>query len=398
MKILLLFNRWAFPSNDGGSVAMSQLAKGLHQLGHEVSIFSLNPSRGYIDPAKINQKEIFFKYQLVPIQTDLAYIPAAMALLKNKSYHASRFDDAAAKDALAQWLKIETFDFVIADSIYMSWYIPVVRTYSKAKIVLRLHNVEHEIWKGVAADETNWLKKFYIKILAQQIKKFEHEKVSWADGLITLSQNDLNYFEPSQLKIPTLVSYTGIEFSLLKKYMLQQVSEHTVFHMAAMDWKPNILAIRWFLNEVWPRIFKVNSQAQFHLAGKRMPDDLKNLVLQQYTNVGFVEDAYAFMATKKIMVVPLFAGSGIRIKIIEAMAMGKAIVATTKAIQGLDVQHGKQVMIADTAEDFASAVLKLLSDDAYCAKISKQARLFAEHHFNLSKNSQNIIDFLKKLV
>jgi glycosyltransferase involved in cell wall biosynthesis len=397
VKILLLFNRWAFPANDGGSLAMYQLAKGLHECGHTVTVFSLNPSRNYVDPKSIQDKKLFFDYTLVPINTDLSYIDALKALIKNKSYHAVRFYSREVEKQLTELLQNKTFDYIIADSIYMSWYIPIAKRISQAKVVLRLHNVENEIWTGVAKDETNILKRIYIKILASQLKTFEKAGIEHADGLITLSKNDMRFFEHSMINCPRLVSHTGINTEELSIYNNIAIKPKSIFHIAAMDWKPNVHAINWFISQVWPKILLTNPDAILDIAGKKMPAELIELKSKGYTNFGFVDNQYLFMSERIIMIVPLFAGSGIRIKIIEAMAMKKAIVATSKAVQGLDLINNTHLLIADDSKSFADAVNKLLNDEGLYQHIANNAYTFAKSHFDLKTNSNKIVEFLKNI-
>src|SRR5690606_38034720 len=117
--------------------------------------------------------------------------------------------------------------------------------------------------------------------------------------------------------------------------------------VASMDWMPNVESINWFLHEIWPLIYAKNPRTSLHLAGKKMPKEFLEMKRENVFVSAFVDDLYDYTRDKNILVVPLRSGSGIRIKIMEAMAAGKCIVATSKALEGIDAKDKKDVWIAD---------------------------------------------------
>ena len=123
-----------------------------------------------------------------------------------------------------------------------------------------------------------------------------------------------------------------------------------------MNWLPNKEGIKWFLDEVWPIIHQALPDLKIYLAGREMPSWLLELNLSNVKVIGEVPDAHEFIRSKSISIAPLLSGSGIRIKIIESMAMGKAVVATTIGAEGINYTTGKDIMIADTPEAFCEAV------------------------------------------
>ncbi|MBK7964297.1 MAG: glycosyltransferase [Bacteroidetes bacterium] len=135
-----------------------------------------------------------------------------------------------------------------------------------------------------------------------------------------------------------------------------------VFHIGAMDWLPNIEGIEWFFEKVWPIVKAKFPAAQLALAGKKMPESIKAYQSNSIEVNDFVTDNIAFIGNGGIMIVPLFSGSGMRVKIVEGMAMQKAIVTTSIGAEGIAGVDGRDFLIGNTAEEFASNILKLLED------------------------------------
>jgi glycosyltransferase involved in cell wall biosynthesis len=160
-----------------------------------------------------------------------------------------------------------------------------------------------------------------------------------------------------------------------------------------MDWQPNQQAMVWFVSQVWPLVIKQEPDAIFYMAGKKMPVMFKKYQTQNIKVMGEVEDATAFMQSKQIMVVPLFAGSGIRVKILEGMSLGKAIVTTKLGLEGVDAQHQKHLLVADGAEDFAASIVELLQNNAMSEQLGIEAKQLATDQYHNNKVITRLLNF-----
>jgi glycosyltransferase involved in cell wall biosynthesis len=155
----------------------------------------------------------------------------------------------------------------------------------------------------------------------------------------------------------------------------------SLFHIGSMNWMPNEEGIRWLVSEAWPRIHQKFPEVKLYLAGRMMPDWLTHLEAPNVEVVGEVPDAMDFIRSKAVMVVPLFSGSGIRIKIIEGMALGKAIISTSIGAEGIHYTDGEDILIADDAAGFLEAVQKCFSSKEFCNGLGKKARqLILQEH------------------
>ena len=173
---------------------------------------------------------------------------------------------------------------------------------------------------------------------------------------------------------------------------------NSLFYIGALDWLPNVQGIDWFLKNVWANILAKFPDTQFHIGGRNMPDSLRN---GNYPNVVFhgeVENAKAFIEDYDIMLVPLLAGSGVRIKIIEGMAMGKPIVTTSVGIEGIECRLGQDVLVADESKQFAEAVCRCLGDTIFKGDLGKHARMFIEKNGSIDQATAKLVGFYNEMI
>jgi glycosyltransferase involved in cell wall biosynthesis len=169
-----------------------------------------------------------------------------------------------------------------------------------------------------------------------------------------------------------------------------------VFHLGALDWLPNQEGLLWFLKEIWPVVHKDHPDTSFYIAGRNAPDFISRIDQPGVVFLGEVDDAYAFMNGKAIMVVPLLSGSGMRIKIIEGMALGKIIVSTPLGAEGIPVDHGENIMIAGSADGFVKVLDSLISDKDRCEEIGLNAVSFIKKNFDNLAIASSLIKFYEE--
>lgn len=398
MKILFLCNKSPWPPREGGPIAMNAMVEGMVAAGHQVKVLAINTNKYQVDVEKIPQ-EYRQKTQIETVYLDLSIRPveAIINLFSSASYHVQRFISNAFSDKLISILQNDTYDIVQCETLYLSPYLPVIRAHSKAKIVLRAHNIEHLIWQRVAAITRNPLKKIYLKYLAAKLERYELKVLSQYDGVTAITSTDAAFIT----KFAGATPVTDIPFGIdISKFLIpQNIAEEfpSLFHIGAMNWMPNEEGMNWFLKQVWPQVHTRFPDLKFYVAGRAMPDWLLNLKTKNVEVVGEVDDAATFIASKAIEVVPLFSGSGIRIKIIEGMALGKAIVSTTIGAEGIRATHAKDIMLADTADNFAEAISRCVQDAAFCRQLGDNARQLIHRHHNNADLMRKLTDFYKKM-
>ena len=392
LRILLLINRVPWPVKDGGTLAHYNLLKGLSDAGCDITLAAMNTSK---HPVDLDNLPVSFsrlaKLHTAFVDNRVKAWPAFKNLFTKQSYNIQRFITPAYSQLLVDILIKQQFDLVLFDGLYTAPYIDVVRKYSSAMIWLRQHNVEYKIWETLANQTDQILKKSYVKLLTKRLKKFEQQVLPKFDAIVALTQKDVTDMQALGCKQPMFISPVGIDFKqTVSKTVVQPKS---VFHLGAMDWQPNKQAMVWFVSQVWPLVIKQEPDAIFYMAGKKMPVMFKKYQTQNIKVMSEVEDATAFMQSKQIMVVPLFAGSGIRVKILEGMSLGKAIVTTKLGLEGVDAQNQKHLLVADGAEDFAASIVELLQNNAMSEQLGIEAKQLATDQYHNNKVINRLLNF-----
>jgi|WetSurMetagenome_2_1015567.scaffolds.fasta_scaffold37122_3 polysaccharide biosynthesis protein PslH len=407
MKVLLLCNKSPYPQKEGGPIAMNMVVEGLLSHGHSVKVLAINSEKYNVRLSEIpdtykNKTGI----ELVDVDLRVKPVPAFFNLFTGRSYHVDRFISEDFRARLIKILEKEQFDIIQLETLYTGPYIETIRKYSRAKIVLRAHNIEHLIWQRVADEAKNPLKRVYVNHLARTLKKFELSLVPKVDGIAAITVNDADYFENQERygnngnggpvhHVPVVTVPFGIDPS---NYIVKEESPvPSLFSIGSMNWMPNEEGIRWFLDQAWPEIHNQYPDLKFYLAGRAMPKWMRTLEMPNVEVIGEVEDAQAFIRSKSIMIVPLFSGSGIRIKIIEGMAASRTIISTSLGAEGIHYTNGENILIANAPCEFFDMVSLCMEDRPRCRKIGNAARELIETEYNRNLIASKLISFYKEL-
>jgi glycosyltransferase involved in cell wall biosynthesis len=397
LNILFICNKSPWPPREGGPIAMFNLIDGLTSAGHKAKVLAVNTNKYTVDLNEI-PKEIKSKtgIELVYIDLSVKLLPALRNMILNKSYHVERFKSTDFEQKLIEILQENEFDIVQFELVYMSPYIETIRKYSKAKIVLRAHNIEHLIWQRIAEGTKNIIKKFYVNLLVNTLQNYELSILDKYDGIIPITSPDAEFFKAHSSK-PVLPVSFGINFEKFKISNSQEI-ENAVFHIGAMNWMPNNEGIKWFLKEVLPLLNKHLPDIKIYLAGREMPYWLKNLKIENVVVAGEVPDALEFISSKSISIAPLLSGSGIRVKIIESMAMGKAVVSTSIGAEGINYTDGENILIADSPEDFCEAIATLYKNPEKANKLGNNAQKLVTEYHSTTKIIEELVSFYRRIL
>ena len=395
MKVLQLCHKPPIPMVDGGCIAINTISQGLLKEGVELKILTASTHKHPFHPDEIPQ-EFKSKTEIegIYLDTRVNIIDAFSALVTADSYNVNRFFSTDFDRRLMELIKRNKYDVIHLESLFMTPYIDTIRKLDKKpKIILRSHNLEHLIWERLANSTGNTAKRMYLKHLASKLKKYEMRTINEVDGIAAISQEDTQRFKEFNCEVPLITIPFGIDLNEYDYHVNEGEKLNKIFHIGAMNWEPNKEGINWFVDSIWPLI--KSEDLEVHLAGRAMPGYLSDLSKDNFIVHGEVDDAKAFKKDHDIMIVPLLSGSGIRIKIIEAMAAGKAIVSTSVGAEGIAYTHDKDIIIADTAEDIAKALINLTKDPNKVRELGKNARKLIEDHYDNQKIIKNLIDFYK---
>ena len=393
MKILILSPKVPYPPKDGGAIATLGLARGLAKAGSEITILCLNTKKHYSDVDVIPEK-FSGVMKIIPVyhDTEIRFTKAMYNLVFSaQPYNGTRFISAEFESKLISLLQENDFDIVQIEGPYMGYYIPVIKKYSKAKISLRAHNVEHEIWMRKSSNESNIVTAKYLSVLAKRIKHHEEKILNSVDLLVAISEKDQNLLMKINPGLRSVVIPAGLD---LDNYPdLHEPEYPSLFFIGSLDWMPNQEGLIWFLENVWPQVQK-NTRVTFHVAGRNAPGWLeKKILAKDVVFHGEIEDAHDFMNRYAIMISPIFSGSGIRIKILEAMMMGKVVISTRMGSEGISYTHGENILLADNPSTFAQFISDYSSSRKKYDRIAKSSRNFVIQNFNNVEFSKALNDF-----
>ena len=399
MNVLVVCNKFPYPLKDGGQIASFAMIRGLAEAGNSVTVAAINTAKHYYDVKKMpKQVQSFADFRTVFVNTDLTAKDALTNLLFSKlPYTATRFITDEFSDLLRQILQEKQFDLVQLEGLYLCSYIPLIREYSQAKIAYRAHNVEFEIWKRLANETKNIAKRWYLNNLAKRVERFEKSMLNQYDFLIPITQRDGETYNRIGNTKTQFVAPTGIFVNDLPQKAMQREEHLSLFHLGALDWSPNQQGLLWFLDNCWEQLRKSHPGLQLFVAGRNAPQwfvDRIRIAGVQY--VGEVPDAYEFMSQHSIMIVPLLAGGGMRIKILEGLSYGKVIVSTSIGAEGISAENGKEMCIADTPNEFVSAIQTLISQPKKIDAISRNAQEFITKQFDNSLIIKYLVGFFQK--
>ncbi len=377
---------------------MNNVTQGLLKWGHQVKVVTVSTKKHTLNLAAL-PAEYKAKTQIegVFIDTGIKRKDAFFNLFTRRSYNIERFICSDLSDKLEEVLSFESFDVVLIEGLFVTPYIKLIRKFFKGKVVLRAHNVEFKIWERMSMNATNPIKKNYLRLLAKRLKTFEVKSYKEMDGICAMTEIDGDDIRTLSKGVPVGVFPSGYQMDDLGSLQEKENVEKSLFHIASMDWQPNRDAVDWFLDKVWPLVIAENKQAKIYLAGREMPNRYYERKIRGVEVVGEVPVARDFYASKKIMVVPLLSGSGMRVKIIEGMALGKTIVATSIGAEGINVTPNKNILIADSAVDFSQAILKLLKEEDFCDQVGENAHQLIAKEYNNDAVCARMLEFMKGL-
>jgi polysaccharide biosynthesis protein PslH len=357
LKILFLTHRIPYPLTDGGAMVSDFMLTGFLDHLIELSIISLNTSKHFVD---VDTLPDYYKklqhFDTVNINNDITISGAIHNLFTTESFHTARFKSDELNTKIKLLLSNQPFDFVVLDNIFLQDTIATIRKCSSAKIACRIHNIEHLIWKKLANHSNHIIKKKYLKIQAQRLQKIELQTLENVDLLLLLNNDEGEVLKKMNIKTPQYLMPFGIDFGVAINNHVA-LTPNTCFHLASMNWMPNVEALDWFLEKVFPLVVEKNNDFVLHIGGKYLPDKYLKITNKNIVVHTKVENAKQFMQQYGICIVPLLSGAGIRVKILEAMSLGIPIISTTLGASGLDILSQYDIIIKDTPIAFANAIL-----------------------------------------
>lgn len=396
MRILQICNKPPYPPADGGALAMNMITEGLMAAGNEVRLLVVNTNKNNINPDELPPEYVSGTHiEAVYIDLGLKTSDALKNLVFNRSYHVERFKSKSFENKLTEILNNNEFDIIQLETLYLTPYLEIIRNLTDAPVILRSHNIEHKIWEAVAERETNYVKRSYLNHLAKTLKTYELKHINTYDGIASITSVDKNFYITSGCSGPVETISYGIKTFAEPSSPKQEFS---LFSIGAMNWIPNQEGIKWFINNVWDKLLAMHPDLKYRIAGRDMPEWMKNIHKNGIEIIGEVPDSMDFIRNNTVMLVPLFAGSGIRVKIIEGMASYKTIISTSVGASGIDYEDGGNILIADDETAFIEKIESCIEDPSLTDRIGRNAGAFVQENHDTGKIINKLLDFYNKVI
>ncbi|MBU2019088.1 MAG: glycosyltransferase [Bacteroidetes bacterium] len=377
MRVLLASSKPFLPQLDGGNVASRCLYDELNEQGITIDYCTLYSDKHPIQPELFKSKNInlvaTFKVQLTP-----TVFGALKSLLLGNSYLLERFKSSDYTRFLQD--NSGKYDAIILDGLYATLPLATLESHL-TNVWLRSHNLEHEIWQQRAEKSNNPFFSWYFRLLRRQLLNYSKRISSKLAGVLTISADEESFYQS--------ISVERILFLPIKANAkaVAIVPKPCYFHFGSMNWRPNVESANIFVDQFAPDILKQLPTAQFKIAGAFM-ESFKKVIPATIENSGYVSNSKEFIKSAGILIAPIQSGSGVRIKILEALSEGVIVLTTSIGAQGINVNHFPNLFVVDHWKSFLSTAISLGTNPNIREQINKDISSLKE------SNSPNV-DFKK---
>ena len=397
MKILWVKAGGLVPPNIGGKIRSYSIVKELAKT-HEVTLFNFYAAHS--DDVHSALEPMFHQVVNLPLPIatnrglgELASF--ARNLFSSSPHTVSKYCRPEVKARMRELLASEKFDVIICDFVVAAAAIPWEVGCPK---VIFTHNVEALIWKRHFEVSRNPVWKMASWGEYQKMMRFEKHFLNKAEHVLTVSEADRAFFSDFVERSKMTVISTGVDTDYFRPDNENERPNSLVF-TGSMDWMPNEDGVLYFMRSILPLIRREIPEVSFTIVGRKPSEKLRSAAASEsgVQVTGTVDDIRPYVRDGSVYVVPLRIGSGTRLKIFEAMAMGKAIVSTTLGAEGLPIRDEVDISIADSPEEFSRKVCALLGDAGERRRLGSAARQLVEQHYSWSSVAAEFDEVLRRV-
>jgi glycosyltransferase involved in cell wall biosynthesis len=395
MKILWVKAGKLLPVDTGGKIRSYNILRHLAK-EHEVTLLSYyGGDRDSDYEAAIAQRLPGAQtiYTAAPEDTLAQSLDYILRLPFRAPYAVRKFTDSKVRQEVARHLSDGNLDVAVCDFLAASLNFPES---PRVPVVLFQHNVETMLWRRRAKIEKAPLRKLSSSIEAAKMSAYETRTLGRFHHVIAVSDHDRDAMLTLSPGCPITVVPTGVDTEQYQVAPSVSGRPRLIVFTGSMDWEPNIDAMEYFCREIWPAVLSAFPDARFQIVGRNPHRRVQSLASPSVEVTGTVASITDYLRSATVVIVPLRIGGGTRLKIFEAMAMAKALVSTSIGAEGLDVTHGRDLLIADDAPAFASGILQLLRDAESRRTYERNAAALAAR-FDWSQIARRFADVLQEV-
>lgn len=396
MRILILDEEFPFPANTGKRTRSFNLYR---RLAARFRIRYVGYGEtGAIAEAALREHGI----ETVAVPPQVPHKEGAAFYLRLAANLFSRFPYIVSSHYSSAYLDVvrEQMSEFAPALVLCEWtpYALYAKDLPSVKRMVSAHNVEADIWQRYFENEASPPRRWYIREQWRKVARFERSALNWVDALVAVSEPDRIRLAQQKASLHTRVIANGVDLEYFRP-LAQPVSRQHLVFTGSMDWRPNQDAARYFAREILPLLRRVRPELECTFVGRSPPPDIQTLAkFPGFNLTGTVDDVRPYVERAAVYVVPLRIGGGSRLKILEALAMGRPVVSTTVGAEGLDVINERDLLLADDPASFAQAVLRALDDSDLCDRLVVQGRQLVEQNYGWDALAERFARFICEVV
>lgn len=397
MKIFVLGEEFPYPLNTGARIRNVALLRFLAER-HEMRFLAYGDenSEAFRFCAEAGMNPIAVPSHVPPKSGPAFYLRLLANLFSGLPYVVTSHYSTAYRDRfreeLANWP---------ADLLAAAWtpYAAYFNEVAPMKTLITSHNIEADIWKRYYATEKSPHKKWYTGIQAAKMERFENEVFRKADAVTTVSEADAKAVRRCGSHAAVKVIDNGVDLSFFTNETPPQINPNRLAFTGSMDWRPNQDATEYFVKDIFPILRQKRPELEAVFVGRQPPEHILRLgETPGITITGTVDDIRPYIREGAVYIVPLRIGGGSRLKILEALALEKAVVSTSVGAESLAVTDKKDILLADTPEQFAAAIEGLLEDRDLAVRLGAAGRQLVEQRYGWNQLAAEMEKFVVQLV
>lgn len=391
---VLIVNTWLpFPPDDGAKMTVYNTARHLARRGHNVTLVAFR-RQGTATPA-VDIDGLQTRSIALPDRPPLSVL--LRGALGPQPYGVVRYSSREMAHLLETILREQTPDVVNVHHVHMAQYCSVLKRGGAPALVLNEHNVETDVLRSYAAESRHVAGRLYAQNAAAKMSRFETRALPWFDIVTAVSPGDVATLNLMNANADIRCLPPGIDTEYFKPG-LEPEDAGSVVVVGSMDWYPNADGARWFVEDIWPLVLRRRPEAVLHIVGRNPPRNVRDLASAAIQVHGSVPDVRPYIARSAVFVAPIRSGAGLKVKLLTAMAMGKAIVATPFASLGLPIESEHNALIGKDTTEFAGHVVRLLSDIELRRRLGSQARASAHSDFSWEIITEKTVSLFEEAI
>ncbi len=395
MKILQVSPQFPYPLDSGGKIGIYNIVKQLSRFGAEVAFVAF--SRYPIQSEYLEHFQTFCSPYVIYENTSNNLMKVLKFSILNKPILTEKYFTKKSKTFFENLLRKINFDIIHIDHTAMFSVGKWLSIETGKPLCLRLHNIEWLIWERYYKEQTKFSpKKFILKKQTQLLKAKETEAITYSKASFTCTEHDKMLALELVPNANVLVASPGVDLQFWQIDTTVERNPYEIVFATTYNWLPNLDGLKWYLNNVHNIVVKMEPKAFLTILGKNPPEFCK-----KYPNVnivGYVPKVQPYYNRANVFIVPLFVGSGVRLRILEAMAMGLPVVSTSIGAEGVAATEADGLFISDIPEMFATNIVNLIQEQKLASELRKNARDFIEKNYSVEKTIKVIYNEYKRLL